>query len=126
MTITALFTHIVWVYREPDAEASRDSYGGVDLLPLPVGSPPSVNNARPDDGWAGGLDDFGPGEQQGAVRRWFLDKNLDVRERDVLYVIAGENAPMYVRVVSVNRTTAFSTLHHLEANCEVWPGRLGP
>jgi hypothetical protein len=41
-------------------------------------------------------------------------------------VIVGDNAGLLVRVVSVNKVSAMSQLHHLEANCEVWPGRLGP
>jgi hypothetical protein len=124
MSIRRLFNHIVRVYREPDPLTARDSFGSVPLAPEPVGSAPTLPNARPDQNWGGSLDDFGAGEQQGSIRRWFLSYALDVRERDVLSVIAGPESPKLLRVLSVAPMSNRTSVHHLEANVEVWKGEV--
>lgn len=124
MTIERLFNHIVWPYREPDAVSSRDTFGSVALVPEPVGPEPTVNNARPDQGWGGSLDDFGPGEQQGSIRRWFLHKDLQVEERYILRVMSGTDAGLLLRVLSVMQGSDRYRLRHKEVNVEVWNGVL--
>lgn len=123
--ISRHFNAIVRVYREPEPEGARDRFGGVDLLPRPVDDAPTAPNARADESWSGTLENRGPGEQQGSPRRWFLDAEMDVRDRDVLLVETGPNAGLKLRVAGVLKATNGPQVHHLEANVEVWDGRLG-
>ena len=123
--ISRLWNHVVRVYREPDPESARDEYGHVELAPLAVGSAPTLSNARPNQNWSGNLQDRGPGEQQNALRQWFVDKAVDVRERDVLAVTAGPEAGINLRVLSVSKPANRVAHHHTEVNVEVWEGVLG-
>lgn len=120
MSINRLFDHRVRVWRDTP---TRDAYNDV-VQSLALLSTPASNNARPDQGWAGTLQDTGAGEQQGTKRRWYLDKSVDVAERDVLEVTAGPEAPATLRVVSVTKPTAPRVVHHLEVNVEAWGGTL--
>lgn len=124
VSIQRLFNHVVRVYREPDAEASRDALGGVELRPLPTGPVPTEYNGRPHQAWQGTMQDKGPGEQQAAKRLWFLDPTMDVQERDVLSVIAGPEAGLLVRAMSVVPVSTRRTVHHLEVSTEPWVGEL--
>lgn len=120
MSIATLFDHRVVVYR---AGTARDELQDVvetwEPLTAPVGK-----NARPNQGWSGALQDHGPGQQQGAMRQWFLQKAFDVAERDVLAVEEGPEAGLRLKVESVTRPTAPLLVHHLEVNVTVWPGSL--
>lgn len=125
MSFRGLLNHTVWPYREPGPELSRDRFGGVPLQPLPVGDQPTTYNAWPDQLWGGTLVDIGAGEQQGSTRRWLLVPELDVRERDVLAVIAGPEAPKLLRVLSVTYASRIrQEVHHLEVIVEVYNGVL--
>jgi hypothetical protein len=124
MTIARLFNHNAVVYR---ATTSRDPFGGTvetwAALSAPAG--PNGFNCRPDQNWSGALQDHGPGEQQGASRRWFMHRGFDVRERDVVSVEEGAEAPALLWVESVTKPTRRSpAVHHLEVNVEVWQGDL--
>jgi hypothetical protein len=119
MTIRRLFNHTVRVYRDPAPEDARDALGFVSQSPLPVDDS-GVRNARPDQGWSGTLQDHGPGEQQAGLRRWFLAASLDVRERDVLSVVEGPEAPLLLRVESVSKPANMTRHHHTEVNVSVW------
>lgn len=118
MSIAKLFDHRVVVYRSTVTQDElQDPIAVWGPLPAPVG-----RNARPNQAWSGSLQDHGPGEQQGAMRQWFLHKGFDVAERDVLEVVSGPEAPNLLRVESVTRPTAPIVLHHLEVNVTVWDG----
>lgn len=125
MSFRALLNHIVRVYREPDPLTARDDMGNVVSVHEPIGPAPRVRNARPHQRWMGDLRDPGPGEEQTRLRTWFLHKDLDVQERDVLLVIAGEETGSKWRVVSLVPVQTRRSLHHKEANCESWSGPLG-
>lgn len=87
---------------------------------------PRTFNARPNQSWVGVQRDFGPGEQQARERRWFLDKSLDVRERDVLKVERGPETGLLLRVLSVVPVRSARAASHNEVNVEVWHGELEP
>ena len=126
--IAHLVDHRVTVSRlpHPDSpEAAHDEFNDLveewaDVL-VPAGL-----NARPDQNWGGSLTDFGPGEQQQALRRWFLVLGFDVEERDVLTVVSGPETGKLYRVESVTKPTNPFTVHHLEVMCSVWHGTLTP
>ena len=119
MSIRALWNHRVVAYR---SIPTRDSFGGtVDAWAATM--TPAGNNARPDQEWSGDQQDHGPGEQQGAKRRWLLDSGFDPAERDVLEVVSGPEAGLQLRVLSVTSPTRRgSSVHHYEVNVEVWEG----
>jgi hypothetical protein len=115
-----LNSRVVW-YRETTA---RDQFGDV-VVGWQEQSTPDGLNARPDQAWAGVLQDSGPGEQQTNKRRWFLDKRFEgVAERDVLAVVSGPDAPVLLRVEGVTPQWDSVHLHHIEVNVEVWQGSL--
>ena len=122
MSIARHFNHRVIAYRSTPV---RDSFGGtVDVWAETAGTP-AGNNAHPDQGWSGAQQDHGPGEQQGAKRRWFLHADFDVSERDILVVVSGAESPKQVRVESVMVGTSTRRAHavdHYEVNVEVWEG----
>ena len=121
MSLANLFDHRVTVHR---ATVARDAYGDT-VESWASSDAPSRNNARPDQAWSGTLQDQGAGEEQGAKRRWYLAKTLDVRERDVLVVTTGPEAPKQLRVVSVTKpTTGRGIVHHIEVNVESFAGSL--
>lgn len=125
MSIRRLFNHTVRVYREPDAQAARDSLGGVASRPQAVGPVPTGYNARPNQAWTGSQVDRGPGEQQAGRRLWFLDADLDVAERDVLQVLAGpEGDGQLLRVISAVPVSTRRSVHHWEVNTELWVGEV--
>ena len=118
MSIRRLFNHRAVVYR---ATVTRDEYGGTVETWVAQTAPDGLN-ARPDQNWSGAQQDHGPGEQQGATRRWFLSNGFDVAERDVVYVVSGPEAGTYLRVESVTQPTRVgATVHHVEVNVEAWP-----
>jgi hypothetical protein len=118
--IAKFWNHAVRVYRggEPD------EWGHVGTGVVPVGPPHVGMNARPDQNWAGTLQDGGAGEMQASKRRWFLSTGVEVAERDVLAVTAGPEAGQVLRVVSVVPVTNFTRHHHTEVNVEAWDGVL--
>lgn len=123
MTIRRLFTHqaVVWRPAAVDRTALQDTVERWEPLPAPAG-----RNARPDLAFFGRLQDFGPGEQQATFRRWFLARDFDVRERDVIQVTAGPQAPVLLRVLGVTAATGLRAMHHWECNVDVWHGQLTP
>lgn len=123
-TIERLYQHNVTVYR---ATVTRDDFGGTVEEWVGQDAPAGSNgfNARPDQNWSGAQQDHGPGEQQGARRRWFLHRDFDVEERDVLSVEEGPEAPVLLRVESVTLPTRRGpAVHHIEVNVEIWNGEL--
>lgn len=118
--IADFWNHRGVVYRGTE---TRDELQDVvtvwDALTAPKGL-----NCRPNQDWSGALQDHGPGEQQGATRQWFLDAGFAVRERDVLSVESGPEAPVLLRVLSVTPCTDPIEVHHFEVNVEVWHGSL--
>ena len=94
-----------------------DVVDGFESVPVPDGL-----NARADQDWRGSLTDHGPGEQQAAMRRWFLVLGFDAEERDVLEVESGPEAGKLLRVESVTKPTNPYAVHHLEVNVTVWHG----
>lgn len=121
MSVRRLFNHRVTPHR---ATYTRDDFGGTTPT-WAAQSAPARLNARPDQDWSGAQQDHGPGEQQGAKRRWFLDRGIDIAERDVLEVVDGPEAPSLLRVESVTKPTQRGTrVHHIEVNVEVWEGSL--
>lgn len=113
------FDHTVRVYR---ATTTEDALGDEVEAWAAQGTVPKYRNARPDQTWAGTLQDRGPGEEQAGKRVWYLKAGLDVGERDVLNVTAGPESPVQLRVLSVTKPTAPLAVHHLEANVEVFEG----
>lgn len=128
MSYARLLNHTVRVYREPSAVGSRDAFGSVPLVPLPIGPAPTGFNARPAQNWRGTQVDFGPGEQQGSANMWHLHRDVEVNDdgRDVLSVIAGPYTGLKLRVMSVEHASDSTRVHHREVNVEVWDGELGP
>lgn len=124
MSIERLFNHKVRVYRKPELLASRQALGSTSKVPVAVTSAPTRFNARPDQDWTGVQQDKGPGELQATKRRWFLDKGLDVRDRDILSVIEGPEAGVNLEVESTVPTTNPRRVHHIEVNVDVWKGVL--
>jgi hypothetical protein len=124
VTISRLWNHSVQVYRRLPAVEGRGFLTSTDKTAYPVGDAPSEHNARPDQTWGGALQDYGTGEQQGTMRRWFVAKDIDVRERDVLLVTAGDEAGQRLSVESVMKAADRTTLHHIEVNVKVWQGIL--
>lgn len=112
------FNHKVRVYRETEGE---DAYGSTSVLE--PGAEPAADNGRPDQAWSGDQQEAG-GEMQGAKRRWFLHPATDVRERDVLSVTSGPEAPSTLRVVSAIPVGNGRTTHHIEANVETYTGEI--
>lgn len=120
MSYARLMSHRGIVYR---ATVTRDELQDdvESWAPLPA---PKGLNCRPDQDWSGTLQDHGPGEEQAGARRWFLLPGFQVEERDVLSVIAGDNAPINLKIQSVTRCATARKLHHYEVNVEVWQGSL--
>lgn len=123
MSIAALCDHRAVVYRpRPESDPStRDELGDVLAVFDPLTAPAGLN-CRPNQNWSGNLQDNGPGEQQGAMRQWFLVAGFDVAERDVLSIESGPESPVLLKVESVTRPTAPLTLHHYEVNVSVYQG----
>lgn len=118
MSIASLCDHRAIVYRATELrDELQDAVASWSPLP-----PPAGKNCRPNQAWSGSLEDRGPGQQQAATRTWYLVPSFDVRERDVLSIVDGPEAPLLVRVLSVNRPTAPMDIHHLEVEVEVWNG----
>jgi hypothetical protein len=118
--IAHLVDHRVLCWRPADPPL-RDELGDIveafDAVPVPDGL-----NARPNQQWSGTLQDPGPGEQQAAMRQWFLVLGFDARERDVLEVESGPEVGKLLRVESVTKPTNPFAVHHLEVNVSVWHG----
>jgi len=118
--IQHLCDHRVIVYR---ATVFRDEFGDVDEAWVALTAPVGLN-ARPNQAWSGNLQDPGPGEQQRAMRQWFLVLGFDVQERDVVSVVSGPEVGQRLRVESVTRPTNPLIMHHLEISVTVWDGSL--
>ena len=106
------------VYRPTE---TRDELQDTVLVWTALTAPAGLN-CRANQKWSGDLQDNGPGEQQGSLRQWFLVKDFDVQERDVIEVVSGPEAPLQLRVVSVTKLTSLKRLdvvHHIEVNVEV-------
>lgn len=118
-----LWNHRAILYRSIE---SRDEFGDTVAEWVPQDTPPG-KNCRTDETWAGAQDDRGPGERQAGERLWFLDRRFgDVRDRDVLEIVEGPEAPMKIKVLSVNRPTNPREVHHFEINSEIFQGELTP
>lgn len=120
MSIERLWNHTVRICRE----VPPDEWGHASGAVAPIGVAPTRPNARPDQDWSGTLQDSGAGEAQAGKRRWFLAANLDVRERDVLAVVAGPEAGVALRVLSSVPVMSRRGLHHREVNVEVFTGEI--
>jgi hypothetical protein len=119
--IARLMNHRAVLYREA---STRDRFGDT-VVTWAVQAVPSGLNARPDQNWSGTLQDNGPGDQPAGMRRWFLLSGFGVRERDVLDVVEGAEAPKRLRVESVTKpTTTSPAVHHIEINVSDWQGEL--
>jgi hypothetical protein len=120
MSIAHLVNHRVALYREA---VTRDRFGGTVVTWVEQAVPGGLN-AWPDLSWSGVLQDSGPGEQQANKRRWLL--TFRARERDVLSVELGVEAPKLLRVLSEMPAAkpGSMTAHHYEYNVEVWQGEL--
>lgn len=122
MSIERLFNHNAVVWR---ATVTRDSFGGTvetwSDLPAPVGT--NGHNCTPHQNWAGAQQDHGPGEQQSAKRVWYLHKDFDVTEFDVVEITAGPEAPLLLNVGSVSKPAALARpgqpVNQIEINVEV-------
>lgn len=127
MSIERLFNHSVRVYRLPDVIEARGTLGSTSKVPEPVTSATTRKNARPDQSadLSGALVNLGPGEQLGSKRRWFLSRDLDVRERDVLSVTSGPESGLKLSIESVVKPTNPQIVHHIEVIASVWKGTLG-
>lgn len=119
-TIAHLCDHQAEVYR---AEVTTDSLGDRIESWREKCSPDGLN-CRPNQAWSGTLQDHGPGEQQRAMRTWYLVPGFDVQPRDVLKVVYGPECGMLMRVESVTHPTARFGVNHIEVNVEVWHGSL--
>jgi hypothetical protein len=115
MTIRRSFDHRAELDREAP---TRDSFNDV-VVTWQSQSVPTGKNCRPDQAWAGVMQDSGPGERQTSRQRWFLDRGFEPRERDVLRVTAGNLSGLRLRIVSVTPQNAGPRLHHHEVNVEV-------
>jgi hypothetical protein len=124
MSLAKLWNHKVRLYRKPGLLASRGTLGSTDKTPVAITGTPSAFNARPDQDWGGALADRGAGEMQGTKRRWFLDKSVDVRERDILSVTDGPEAGLLLEVESVVKPTNPRAHHHTEVMVDAWTGSL--
>ena len=88
---------------------------------------PAGKNCRPNQTSSGDLSDVGAGEQQTGHKFWFLDRRFaDVRERDVLEIVSGQEAGTKHRILSVTRPTHPQALHHFDVTTEVFPDALTP
>lgn len=113
------FTDKIRVHRAANTD---DAYGTSETWG--VVSAPVSKSARPDQAWSGDQQKAG-GEMQGAKRRWFVRKDVDVAERDVIEVVGGPNAPAKLRVVSLTVVTGrTAAVHHKEVNVETFTGSL--
>lgn len=121
MSIQALFDHKVRIWR---ASVAKDAYSDDVATWAALGSAPTANNARPDQAWAGTLQDRGAGEEEARARIWYLDAMLDAERRDVIQVVGGPEAGKQYRILALTRPTAPLAVHHLEANTEEWEGSL--
>lgn len=123
MSIEDFWNNTVWLHRELAAVDARDTYGHAPATVYPVGAAPSGHNAMPDQSWGGSTADRGPGEQEGSVRRWYLDAALDVRSRDVLVVTAGNESGTSWRVEGIpTKVGSPQGVHHIEANASIFTG----
>lgn len=123
MSIASRADHRVLVWRNLPAQNELGDNDD-DWQPIAV---PAGLNAHADLAWSGLMQDRGPGEQQAAYRRWFLVLGFDVRERDVLEVVEGQEAGKLLKVHSVMKGTNYlGLLRHYEVNVEVWSGSVHP
>ena len=113
------WTDTIRVYR---ATQTENAYGSAETFSEV--SAPTSKAARPDMAWSGDQQKAG-GEMQGAKRRWFLRKDVEVAERDVIEVVSGPHAPAKLRVVSLTVLTGRTPrVHHKEVNVETFTGSL--
>jgi hypothetical protein len=124
VSITRLYNHQVRIYRKLPLLESRGPLGSTSKTPVAVTAIPPRFNALADMNWGGALTDKGPGEMQGGKRRWFLDKALDVRERDILSVTSGPEAGQTLEVESVAKPANPRRHHHTEVIVDTWTGSL--
>jgi hypothetical protein len=116
MAIEGLMNHRGRVWRPAQ---SRGAYGTVEDT-WTVVTEPARNNCEPPP-ISLDTNDAGPGEQRsGAVRRWYMTREADVAERDVVEVYEGPESPSYWRVLSVS----FPRRHHYRLVMEPWKGEL--
>jgi hypothetical protein len=78
-------------------------------------------NCTPNQNWAGGLQDHGPGIQQNAMRVWYLHKDVGPEETDILIIEGPEPRVESATLLASLRRRGQPT-SHIEVNVEVWPG----
>ena len=121
--IAHLCDHRAVVYRDATyaSGALRDEFGDTvadwQALPAPAGL-----NCRATLTESGKLTDYGPGEIQSTMQRWFLVAEFDVIEADVLKVESGPRAPLLLRVEKVEPGTHPLKINHFEVDVTVWKG----
>jgi hypothetical protein len=120
MSIARFCDHRGVVYR---ATELRDELQDVTQVWEPLTAPAGLNCTM-NRNWSGGLEMPGPGEQQGTYQQWFLLPGFTIRERDVLSITEGPNAPVLLKIHSVAAATRPIELHHYEVIGEVWHGSL--
>jgi hypothetical protein len=115
VSVDSLCDHRAVVYRATTAQGRA---GDIIESWAPLDAPAGLN-ARANLVWlAGHLENPGPGEVQAKRRQWFLLPSFDVRERDILRIVSGPEAPSVLRVLAVNRTTAGPVFHHFEVEVD--------
>ena len=120
--INRLWNHRLVLYRNvPTTGQFNEPVANWTTPTVPAGM-----NCTPNQNWAGTLQDYGPGLQQNSKRVWYLHKDIEPQETDVLHIIEGPEAPLYLRVESAvllaSLSRAGQPTSHIEVNVEVWPG----
>jgi hypothetical protein len=124
MAIGGLFDSQVRIWRPTE---TRGAYRAPDDDYDPVTTPTRPNACMEYPG--GTLVNEGAGEKDISRRRWYLDRSCDVRERDVLEVIAGPRVGSRWRVDGEPDKPSggprnSGAFHHWEAWTVPWKGRL--
>jgi hypothetical protein len=116
MAITDYFDHRVLVYRYDAENPDRDEFNDIipnwELLSAPAGLNGTLQRNP-----SGTMEDQGPGEIQIIPRHWFIHRDFDVKERDVLKVESGPNpheVGRLYRVEEARPATGPVTIHHWE------------
>lgn len=115
MSYRSLMNRRIRVYHPPGTRTTKGDY--TDGY-TPAMAEPTSPNARPDDSFAGRLQDGGAGQEQAAARRWFLLPDVPAAERQALEVLDGPEAGNPLKIVSVTHVSDRRGVHHVEVNVE--------
>ena len=114
-TIVRLADHQVRLWRPVTSASSRIGMDRRTLELVADGEPCKVNRDTSPTA------DAGPGLSPIGRRRLYLPPELDVRERDVVELVTGPDAP---QTWEVDELPARPRGHHLQADCILWRGTL--